>query len=359
MLSFADLAALSPLPVVNLGAIGLPLDGFAIATSETCRRNFRRSDECRSHYERLAGAPVAPSPVPCPFGFSSVLLPSKTGMLALTGFVPYPRSGMPNERAVAKAHPDTKVTVDRLAGIAVVLSTMESRVEAIEQTTVRNHAMALHEIRKLNRNVKQGAERLCREESPDEPDQANPALVQIWKAAELMSKQFDIIDILANEDLTRLPLDNPVRPYQLFDKCARIYRPIAEKKTCRILLKSTPTGFSPSILVCDSTFPIIPSVLIENAIKYAVPNTDIHLDFNELTDGFRATVTNIAKITGFLTPDIFLRGVRSTSEADGSGNGLYVAQLVAAQHGTRIEFDVEQVGGGRSRCRFALSFRGK
>jgi light-regulated signal transduction histidine kinase (bacteriophytochrome) len=359
VLSFADLAAFSPLPLVNLGAIGLPLDGFAVPTNETCRRNFRKGAGCPSHYASLAATAAPSVPIACPFGFSSMVLCSKAGKLALTGFVPYPRAGTLGERAVAKAHPDTKVTVERLLKVAEALSTIESGIEAIEQATVKNHAMALHEIRKLNRNVKQGAERLCRDESPGDPDQANPAWVQIWKAAELMSRQFDIIEILANESLTQLPVESQVRPYPLFDKCARIYRPIAEKKSCRILLRSAPAGFSPMLQVCDSTFSIIPSVLIENAIKYALPNTDIHLDFTELPDGFRVTVTNIAKLTAPLTPDIFLRGVRSTSEVDGSGNGLYVAQLIAAQHRTEIAFEVEAVSGGRFRCGFSLTFRGK
>src|SRR4029077_4703726 len=109
-------------------------------------------------------------------------------------------------------------------------------------------------------------------ESPEDLDNASPDLVKIMKASELMSRQFDVIELLANEELATLPLNSVSEVYKLFDKCARIY----QTRSKRITLDA-PQGFSPRVDACDKTFPIIPSVLIENALKYSVPESDVRV----------------------------------------------------------------------------------
>jgi signal transduction histidine kinase len=55
----------------------------------------------------------------------------------------------------------------------------------------------------------------------------------------------------------------------------------------------------------------------------------------------------------YLTPEIFDRGVRATTNVEGSGKGLYLAQLVARQHGTQIQLEAERWGDDQ-RVRFML-----
>ncbi|MFZ1933358.1 MAG: ATP-binding protein, partial [Thermoguttaceae bacterium] len=221
------------------------------------------------------------------------------------------------------------------------LQTLEHRLSAMEQEAVSAHAMALHEIRKLNRNVKQAAERLCRAENPTDPDLASKDLVQIWKSAEMMSRQFEIIEMLANESLTELPTNSIIEVYRIFDKCARIYNSV--DGATKVVLRG-PYGFASRIRACDKTFPIIPTVLIENALRYGKNGREINLQLYERHDECVIEVSNSAQPNPLLNDSIFEKGKRATRAKEGSGHGLYLAQLVAKQHGATIQLEVKPNG---------------
>jgi light-regulated signal transduction histidine kinase (bacteriophytochrome) len=353
-MTFDDIALFSPLPIAQLRGRNQPRDGFLIKLPSSCHKNWPRNAQCEQHYERLSALPRGQF-VQCPYGFTSFT--NRAGQLkfALTGVIGYPRFQSEMERGVAKKHPEHRIDRAALESAASALGVLVKNVQEIETNTVRQHSMALHEIRKLNRQVKQTAERLCHRESPDEPDLASPDLVKILKTSELMSRQFDVIEILANEELTRLPLNSASELYKIFDKCARIYR-TSQK---RIVLDAPPS-FSPRIDVCDKTFPIIPSVLIENALKYSSPESEVRIVFAPIDrDRVSVAVSNTSlPLAAPLTDVVFERGFRGTTDTDGSGNGLYVAQLVAKQHGTAIGVQSSDLGN-RTRVTFQVPFRVK
>ena len=219
MTTFSEIAQFCPYPLVDLHAIDVPHDGFLLSTPEVCRHSFGKHHHCREHYEQLFNRPeLIGKPVQCPSGFVSLVVATNTQHFAITGLIPYPRCGGSAERTAAKRFPHHRVEVESICTVARTLQTLEQRLSAIEQEAVSAHAMALHEIRKLNRNVKQTAERLCRAESPNSPELASKDLVQIWKSAEIMSQQFEIIEMLANESLTDLPLNSTIEVYRIFDK---------------------------------------------------------------------------------------------------------------------------------------------
>jgi hypothetical protein len=350
---FDDLALLSPLPIVQFKKGNLPRDGFLVPLSTTCRAHLTKdADVCRQHYKDRAGAPDGEFRQ-CPFGFTSVATHAGPTRIGLTGVIGFPRFQTPAERVVAKKHPAHRVNRDSMLVACRALNATAKKFQQIEQATVGQHSMALHEIRKLNGQVKQTAERLCQLESPHDPDGATPGLVKILKTSELMSRQFDVIEILANEELATLPLNSLSDIYKIFDKCARIYRTASK----RISLEST-GGFSPRMEVCDKTFPIIPSVLIENALKYSAAESDVRITIAPLGEkGALVEVSNVAALKGPLTDAVFERGYRGRTDTDGSGNGLYVAQLVAKQHSTEIGLSTSELHGGRTRVSFQVLFR--
>jgi signal transduction histidine kinase len=346
-------AVLSALPFVDLHRVALPQDGLLIPLPDACRRNFARSTKCKEHYEALAKR-SAGSVVQCPFGFATYPIFRDPLRIAFTGFVPFPRRGGEAERALAKRYPQHHVAEASLKKAADAVLSAVDRLGQLETEAVKGHSMALHEIRKLNRSVKQTAERLCRDQDAEDPEAASPELVRIWKAAELMSQQFDVIEILANESLASLPLNSTTTLYKLVDKCVRIYRPAGNRR--RIGL-TAPRGYSPLIEVCDKTIPIIPTVLIENALKYSPISTDISVSLRPADDRCVFEVANLTAENADLTSRVFERGVRASSDTDGSGTGLYVAQLVARQHGSEITVHTDSAGQGMLRCVFAVSFR--
>jgi len=339
MPTFSEIASFCPYPVVNLHAVDVPQDGFQLQTPDLCRRSIGKYHSCREHYERLFDSPgLIGKPVQCPLGFTSFVVATNTQHFAITGVVPYPRGGGAAERAAAKKYPSHKVTLDSIARSAGVLQALEQRLGDIEQEAISGHAMALHEIRKLNRTVKQTAERLCRQERADAPELASKELVQIWKSAEIMSQQFDIIEMLANESLTELPLNSTIEVYRIFDKCARIYNSV--DGNAQVILRAS-HGFSGRIHACDKTFPIIPTVLIENALKYGRRNRDIEVHIYPEQSECVIEVGNVTEPNPLLNNSIFEKGKRATQGKEGSGHGLYLAQLVARQHGSTITLEVK------------------
>ncbi len=374
---YDDIAQFSPVPIVDLKNLNIPRNGMVMPVSETCKRNFGKNDNCRAHYRALAeGNPEGRVLTQCPYGFSSIAFWLGGVSAAITGFVPNPRLGGSQERIVAKRHKNTRVSAEAAREMISNFRAVAARYRAIEEAAAerlksadeeatqrlhdveveiaKKHSMALHEIRKLNRTVVQTAERLCMEESPQNPEQADARIVTIWKTAELMSKQFDVVDILANETLTKLPVKAPSQVYKIFDKCVRVYQAV---RGSRRLFLQAPQNFSPKILVCEKTFPIIPTVLISNALKYSAPNTEVRVTLEPSERGCLASVISESPGEQLLDDSIFDLGVRVSRDSDGSGTGLYVAQLVARQHGTRITVESTPSSEHTVRHVFKVSFR--
>jgi signal transduction histidine kinase len=345
---------LSPLPTVNLKEIVLPSGGLFLDTPSLCVRHFNRGASCREHYAGLLHGAAQGQFVQCPFGFSSFSFHAEQGAIAITAFVPHPRLGGEAERRLAKQYPAHRVSSETVRKTARAISDTARELKALERDALNNHSAALHELRKLNRAVKQTAERLCRNGSPEDPEAADPSLVRIWKTADLMSNQFDVVELLANERLAALPLNASVEIYKLFDKCVRIYRASSDPR--RILL-TAPAGYSPRIRACDKTLPIIPTVLVENAIRYSLKGSDVTVSLRPEGPNCLVEVSNLTALNAALTERVFERGVRVSPDSEGSGNGLYLAQLVAAQHGAQIRLTVDTVAKDRMKCAFALAFR--
>ncbi len=355
MATFQDLVNLSPLPLVDLDDPAEPSDGSLQNLSELCKKHYQSGTVCANHYLGLTkqAAPFAETPIQCPFGFSSLPFKAEGSSYALTGFVPFPRLGGAAERQAAKRFPETKRSTDSVRKLVAGLRQLVLNVTAVEDATIQRHSFALHEIRKLNAKVKRTAERLCRDEAPNNPETARSEIVMIWKAAELMSNQFEVMELLANQRLAELPVTSKVEVYRLFDKCMRVYRMANEDHN--FIMRST-NNYHPRILACEKTLPIIPTVLIENANRYSKPGTEIRIFLETVGDMCQVTVSSLARGSIQLDDSIFKRGVRASSEKEGSGNGLYVAQLVAKQHDTLFNVRSISVGPDMMKHEFIIPF---
>jgi signal transduction histidine kinase len=279
----------------------------------------------------------------------------KGNPFALTSFIPFPRAGGKDERRLAKLFPAKKIDRQSVVKLSKALNDFSLRFAEIEHSIASQQSMALHEIRKLNRTVKQNAERLFTQQS-DLESSVRHQLESIWKASELMSSQFDVLELIANEDLARLPCSTLSEPYRVFDKLAKIYRHGSSDPGIRLVC---PHDYTPRVYVCDKTFPILASVLLGNATKYCLQGTEIIVDFDRLANNqnqCRILITNQAKDHPKLDSRIFEKGYRVVHDSDGTGKGLYLAQLVARQHGSEIIFrkDKSEVNPSVVQCFFSI-----
>lgn len=352
MKPFDQISLASALPIVDIESTSTPKDGWLRSLSFTCKKHLSNGTKCYEFYLSLKGSSVPNGLYLCPFGFSTLKFKSVDSEIGITGFVATPRTGSPREKIIAKRHPEYKYQLEAVENMVIKLREVRRRLEDVEIETIKNQSMALHEIRKLNRIVVQNAERVCNEQSPGDPENAPKRSVTIWKAATLMSEQFEIIEIVANESLTDYPLNQMVDPYPLFHKCVRIYQTLEEgKHNIRISGLGNP---GPKIYINDKTFPIIPTVLIENALKYAALNSDVRINFQLTKKEYMIMVANESIDSVPLTDKIFERGVRQTIKSEGSGIGLYLAKLIAAQHDATISVVSQKLEGDRFKHCFTL-----
>lgn len=339
------LKSFSILPIVDLDNIHLPSDGLIYEVPKDCKINFQKNNICRRHYEKLIDKESLILEQ-CPFGFSSFVIKTEKINFAFTGIIPFPRLGGELEKKCAKKFPRNKISIDSIHKISLALDNIYKNLNEITQDIISNSSKALHEIRKLNRVVKQNSEKLYKK------DESNRTLLTIWKASEMMSQQFDVIEILANENLSSIPLNIKSHLFDLLYKCIQFNS--FEKEKIQIQCED---HYRPRVWICDKTFHIIPNVLIGNATKYARPNSKIIVKLIEDAEFCIVRVTNELSEKLDITDKIFNKGVRFHKDIEGTGNGLYVAQLVAQQH--KIEIKMEQVrkAEGIFLCEFSFKIK--
>ncbi len=347
-----SIRSICPTPTVDLNNVDIPKSGTISECPNFCKKAFNRDSRCKKHYQQVAVGPLN-VPTQCPFGFATYVTEFQSQRLALTAFVPHPRLGGEEEKERAKTQGIGKFDHKQIESFIEFIKNCDQRLHFIETETINKHSMALHEIRKLNRTVKHTAERLCRIESPNDPDLAQSELVTIWKTSELMSAQFDVIELLADESLATLPLKTRTQVYKIFDKCVRIFRSLPGSPIIKI--NGTQSN-EPYIDACDKTFPIIPSVLIQNAMKYSVPSSPVLVDVSTYSGHVEVRVINHAKVNEQFDQRVFNKGVRASADGDGNGFGLYLAKLVVGQHKGKIELFKEWSNDGATKVTFLVRF---
>ena len=315
---------LSPFPIVDLDFIDKPSDGFHVPLNNFCQKKYRNNSACAAFYKSLSV--YREGFYACPFGFSAYKFRVSGKAFALTAFIPFPRQETQLEADRARDHAQTKTSRAAVEKTALALITASATAERGYQQEIQKYPAAFHELIKLNGAVKQHAELLLE----SWPEDGN--VRTIFSSAEMMSRQFEILELIANQELTKLPVKNRSTLKLLVYKCLKIYETRASAKKIRFEKKLA----EGDILVCNKTFPIIPFVLIDNAIRYSRENGRVLVEVVTERGSCELRVSNHCDF--FVEAEkLFRKGSRG-NEGEGSGNGLYLAQLVAAQHGAEIVF---------------------
>lgn len=299
-------------------------DGSLVPACGFCKKAVQKRKECSAHYERVHLLPAGYHQ--CPFGFTSRSFYFQGQMWIITGVVAFPRFDTANEREMAKQHPETKVAradLDKIAGFFGDLDSL--RAEVIEKAA-KIFPQSFHELRKLNGAVLQHAEKELQNTG------GGGALQTILSAAELMRNNFDILEALSNIDGMRaVPLDATINVYDLLYKTRCVY---LERATARRIELSV-SGVRAIVRGSRKSFPIVPAVLLENAIKYGRQQTTVKANVAGEEDLMTLTVENLTDYP--IDPEkCFNRGSRFAGEAvEGGGFGLFLAkEIVLAHEGT-------------------------
>jgi signal transduction histidine kinase len=314
----------SPFPTFDY-AIGKLLNGSTVKVCSLCQTALDKKPACRAHYESLKQRP--PGFYQCPSGFTSRSFFWGGALQAITGVIAFPRFGSLEESNLAKKYPENKCARSEAEALVEFyrLLDVEKANSLQQQATI--FPQAFHELRKLNAAVLQTAEKELREHSESR------ALKSIMSAAELMRNNFDILEALARvERMSEMPLDSTINLFDLTYKTRCIYEQRATSRGINLVQQN---GDRALIRGSQKSFPIVPAVLIENAIKYSVGGTRI--DIYIRAEAKHAVLQVLNQTDGYIDPEkCFERGTRFSSTVEGSGFGLFLAKQIVEAHGGKI-----------------------
>jgi light-regulated signal transduction histidine kinase (bacteriophytochrome) len=300
-------------------------DGYLVETTSFCRERLARGESsCLAHYSSIRSSPSSGFRM-CPFGFTSFGVPLKSGAVVVTGIVAAPRFDNSKERERAKTFPEVRVSRQAVVDLADAMVAMDIEWQRIQEETRRKLPQALHELRKLNAIVKQGAEKLAARQTGSE-DAENVA-----GAAQLMSNIFEVVEVLTNIEDISLSVAQQLEFIAVLDlayKAKKIYSVRAKLKPIHIRVSGEKIG----VLGSKKYFPIVLQVLLENAIKYGVKDSAIEITIGRQGAECVLAVSNRADHV-FDPVLCFERGRRfADADKEGDGLGLYLATEVVAAH---------------------------
>lgn len=204
----------------------------------------------------------------------------------------------------------------------------------------------VHEIRKLNAQIKRCSEELSKELEKGQ-NANNEFLVyrvnNIFGSSSLVSVRLDAYDFGQNPELITSAVKALVGIYKKFDKVKHCLSVMALQK--RVDIAFSGQSFFESEVY--QVFDILPFLLFENAIKYSPKNQTITTQFTEHSDALQIVIESIGphvpkdEQTRLCEPRF--RGKHAIEfEKSGTGYGLYLAKLICDIHKVDLKIESEQ-----------------
>jgi signal transduction histidine kinase len=169
---------------------------------------------------------------------------------------------------------------------------------------------------------------------------ALPAERAIYWASRHMEEKLQTAFLLLHPERITNPTDvTPFRLHGLVTKYLRIYDSAFAEKNVTVKVLGSSVG---DIKGNRAAVPVIPHTLIDNALKYSSRGAEVLIKFVETDHDIELSVSSYGpKINDDEFEkifDIFYRGRNATrQEEEGAGFGLYLAQFIANEMGTRIQ----------------------
>ncbi len=154
--------------------------------------------------------------------------------------------------------------------------------------------------------------------------------------------QFDLSDYLVNPDSMDFIGSEEINIFGLFEKYSHLYNVLA-KRSGKSIQFEYPDQFITSTRDIHKSFLLLPSILLQNAVKFSDRNTTIYCGLQEKRRKIAISIESYGQpIPRELGNKIFDLGVTYTPDASpsraGTGFGLYVAREVARRNGFHISF---------------------
>ncbi|MBV7418463.1 ATP-binding protein [Comamonas sp. CMM03] len=228
-------------------------------------------------------------------------------------------------------------------------------LEKIEQDFLERQVEMLdplHDPIRLAKQVNTIANRLVQTQSrgssfEQQIDNASFELKTLVKASDLLSDSFDLLSIYFNPHAATFGRKSAINLHGLLLKLIAIFR-IDDGGITRSSTKIYISGSCYRNVFLYESFKLIPFALLSNAVKYSLQG-NIEVVLEDRRQYIELTVTSIGPpIDEDEKEKIFQKRGRGRwaekKAVDGRGVGLYLAQIIANAHGTKISVSSAKTG---------------
>jgi|GEM_PF-2442015 len=163
----------------------------------------------------------------------------------------------------------------------------------------------------------------------------------LYHSLSLLTSQLRLIDIVINPFSISFGTKKEINIYQLFDKLNKLFQHLAARRRDVNITLHPEARIQNSY--CYSSIEFIPLILLDNALKYSISDTDIELKMEQRYGRVTVIVKNIGPQVADENKDkIFEKFFRDPSAIaftkEGIGMGLWIAQEILAAHESKLQY---------------------
>ncbi len=326
---------LSPFPYVDLKG-QYPRDGLIFKCPIFCKKNFSRI--CKEYYDNIWEKPGL---YKCPYGFATQVVFSCKELYTITSLNIEKYSDRKLVRKRLKKnefYPRIKI-IDYQFIMSNTIESQNQTYSGAYQLTRNYINDVFHELRTLNTEIKQQSDYLIRELNQNQGYQRIESRAHnIFSTTQLISIRLNTFDFNLNPEMPFKGSRNSIIVFKKFDKIIHCLEVRAKSK--KVVFKIN--GSSRAKIKAYEMFELLPFLLLDNAIKYSLRNSDVKVSFIERSNKLIIEILNfgppvkpheLSKLT-----DKEYRGEYAREySSEGSGIGLNMAEIIANNHNITMD----------------------
>lgn len=198
----------------------------------------------------------------------------------------------------------------------------------------------IHELRKLNREFKAQCEDLIDMMDDLDDSELHSQARKVFATSQLMTIRLDTYDFGMNPAHL---LSKSKQPMCIHKKITKAAKSLFAKATANNVYVRW-EGESHCDFMATDVVELLPYIIIENGIKYSLPQKDLVISFNELQSDLLVTIRSFSlRPLDSNTSNLFNRGFRDPNAAhlkQGNGIGLYLASVICKYHDIGISVEL-------------------
>jgi len=306
-----------------------PQNGSVFQCPIFCKRNYNQ--KCTDFYKSIIDKEGW---YKCPYGFATNVV-STDDLLIITALNIEKRSSrLELKKRINKKEFYPRIKWEEYNYIKSNFENFEPPESSGSYSLTKDYINDIfHELRKLNAQIKEQATSLLSTLSKKSDSKLQERAQNVFSTSQLVSIRLNTFDFNLNPEL---PFSGKKKKFQVYNKFYKVVQCLSlQTKIKQINLKFQ--GKSHASIRAYAVFELIPFLLIENAIKYSLENSEVSITFKEYSGTLEIEIRNygppinreeLSKLT-----DRGYRGNNAKSfSSEGTGIGLYLVTAITQAH---------------------------